>query len=64
MSDGDKTKATVVVRAFDGNATRDRYTQIRDALLEAYPELKGRIGFEVIPAPKYHAVANNHVHEV
>lgn len=55
-NDGD---ATVVVRAFDGSATRDRYARIRDALKEAYPELSGKIGFEAIPSPAYHAVAGN-----
>lgn len=59
-NDGD---ATVVVRAFDGNATRDRYARIRDALKEAYPELSGTIGFEVIPAPAYHAVASDYAAE-
>lgn len=59
-NDGD---ATVVLRAFDGNATRDRYARIRDALKEAYPELSGTIGFEVIPAPAYHAVASDYAAE-
>ena len=59
MKEKSDENPTVVVRAFDGNATRDRYTRICDALKEANPELSGKIGFETIPAPAYHAVASD-----